>query len=52
MAGKRLSFSCHLRQGCLDRGAPCYGKDNDYVYGEWLGVSSHEITGLAEEGVI
>ena len=38
--------------GRIDRGAPCYGEDNDYVYGELLGMSSAEIKGLAEEGVI
>jgi crotonobetainyl-CoA:carnitine CoA-transferase CaiB-like acyl-CoA transferase len=38
--------------GRLDRGAPCYGEDNDYVYGELLGMSSQEIAKLAEEGVI
>jgi len=38
--------------GRLDRGAPCYGKDNRYVYGELLGMSSREIDTLAAEGVI
>jgi hypothetical protein len=38
--------------GRLDRGAPCYGEDNYYVYGELLGMSSQEIEALAEEGVI
>jgi hypothetical protein len=52
MAGERLSCSCHLRQSRLDRGAPCDGEDNDYVYGELLGMSSQEIKALAEEGVI
>ena len=28
------------------------GEDNHYVYGEMLGISSHEIRALAEEGVI
>ena len=37
---------------CLNRGAPCYGEDNDYVYGELLGMSAQEIKELAEEGVI
>ncbi len=52
MAGERPFFSCHLRQGRLDRRALCYGKDNHYVYGELLGMSSQEIKALAEEGVI
>jgi crotonobetainyl-CoA:carnitine CoA-transferase CaiB-like acyl-CoA transferase len=38
--------------GRLDRGAPCYGEDNHYVYGELLGMSADEIATLAEEGVI
>jgi crotonobetainyl-CoA:carnitine CoA-transferase CaiB-like acyl-CoA transferase len=38
--------------GRLDRGAPSYGEDNHYVYGELLGMSSAEINALAEEGVI
>jgi crotonobetainyl-CoA:carnitine CoA-transferase CaiB-like acyl-CoA transferase len=38
--------------GRLDRGAPCYGEDNNYVYGELLGMSSQEIEALAAEGVI
>jgi len=38
--------------GRLDRGAPCYGEDNRYVYGELLGMSDAEIDTLAAEGVI
>jgi len=38
--------------GRIDRGAPCYGEDNNYVYGELLGMSGEEIKTLAEEGVI
>jgi len=38
--------------GRIDRGAPCYGEDNNYVYGELLGMSGEEIKALAEEGVI
>jgi crotonobetainyl-CoA:carnitine CoA-transferase CaiB-like acyl-CoA transferase len=38
--------------GRIDRGAPCYGEDNAYVYGELLGLSSAEIKALADEGVI
>ena len=38
--------------GRIDRGAPCYDEDNNYVYGELLGMSSQEIKALAEEGVI
>jgi crotonobetainyl-CoA:carnitine CoA-transferase CaiB-like acyl-CoA transferase len=28
-----------------------YGEDNEYVFGELLGMSSQEIKALAEEGV-
>ena len=38
--------------GPVDRGAPCYGEDNEYVYGELLGLSSREIGTLADDGVI
>jgi crotonobetainyl-CoA:carnitine CoA-transferase CaiB-like acyl-CoA transferase len=38
--------------GRLDRGAPGYGEDNNYVYGELLGMSSKEIEALVDEGVI
>ena len=38
--------------GRIDRGAPMYGEDNNYVFGELLGMSSQEIEALAEEGVI
>jgi hypothetical protein len=52
MAGERLSCSSHLRQGCLDRGAPCEGELNDYASSELLGMSSQEIKAPAEESVI
>jgi crotonobetainyl-CoA:carnitine CoA-transferase CaiB-like acyl-CoA transferase len=48
----KMSASPGYIGGRLDRGAPCYGEDNDYVYGELLGMSSQEIKALAEEGVI
>lgn len=38
--------------GPLNRGAPNYGEDNEYVLGELLGMSTKEIAALAEEGVI
>ena len=38
--------------GPVNRGAPCYGEDNEYVYGELLGMSSREIRRLADDGVI
>jgi crotonobetainyl-CoA:carnitine CoA-transferase CaiB-like acyl-CoA transferase len=38
--------------GPVDRGAPCYGEDNEYVFGELLGISTREIRRLADDGVI
>jgi crotonobetainyl-CoA:carnitine CoA-transferase CaiB-like acyl-CoA transferase len=38
--------------GLPGRGAPCIGEDNEYVYGELLGMSAQEIKALADEGVI
>ena len=48
----KMSESPAYIGGRLDRGAPCYGEDNEYVYGELLGMSTQEIRALAEEGVI
>jgi crotonobetainyl-CoA:carnitine CoA-transferase CaiB-like acyl-CoA transferase len=48
----KMSESPAYIGGRLDRGAPCYGEDNDYVYGELLGMSAQEIKDMAEEGVI
>ena len=36
----------------MRRGAAVLGEDNDYVYGELLGLSEREIAELAAEGVI
>ena len=38
--------------GRPDRGAPTYGEDNEYVYGELLGMSTSRIAELAEDNVI
>ncbi|HYC24311.1 MAG TPA: CoA transferase [Candidatus Bathyarchaeia archaeon] len=38
--------------GPTGRGAPCYGEDNEYVYGELLGLPTREIAELATDGVI
>ena len=38
--------------GEIDRGAPCYGEDNESVYGELLGLSRDDLATLAEEGVL
>jgi crotonobetainyl-CoA:carnitine CoA-transferase CaiB-like acyl-CoA transferase len=48
----KMSESPAYIGGRIDRGAPYYGEDNHYVYGELLGMSSREIEELAEEGVI
>jgi crotonobetainyl-CoA:carnitine CoA-transferase CaiB-like acyl-CoA transferase len=48
----KLSESPAYIGGRLDRGAPCYGEDNEYVYGELLGMSKREIEQLAADGVI
>lgn len=48
----KLSESPAYIGGRIDRGAPCYGEDNEYVYGELLGMSSREIEALAADGVI
>ena len=38
--------------GLINRGAPCYGEDNEYVLGELLGHSTAEIRAMHDEGVI
>jgi crotonobetainyl-CoA:carnitine CoA-transferase CaiB-like acyl-CoA transferase len=38
--------------GPIDRGAPCYGEDNNHVLSELLGLSRSEIEELREQGVI
>jgi crotonobetainyl-CoA:carnitine CoA-transferase CaiB-like acyl-CoA transferase len=48
----KMSESPAYIGGRIDRGAPCYGEDNEYVYGELLGMSTQEIKSLAEEGAI
>jgi crotonobetainyl-CoA:carnitine CoA-transferase CaiB-like acyl-CoA transferase len=47
----KLSASPAYAGGRIDRGAPCYGEDNDYVYGELLGMTTAQIKALAEDGV-
>jgi crotonobetainyl-CoA:carnitine CoA-transferase CaiB-like acyl-CoA transferase len=48
----KLSESPAYIGGRIDRGAPMYGEDNEYVYGELLGMTTQEIAKLAEDGVI
>jgi crotonobetainyl-CoA:carnitine CoA-transferase CaiB-like acyl-CoA transferase len=38
--------------GPVNRGAPCYGEDNEYVYGDLLGMTQREIGRLIEQGII
>ncbi len=38
--------------GPIGRASPCYGEDNDYVYGELLKLSAQERAELEKEGVI
>jgi crotonobetainyl-CoA:carnitine CoA-transferase CaiB-like acyl-CoA transferase len=47
----KLSESPAFAGGRIDRGAPCYGEDNEYVYGELLGMTKREIADLAADGV-
>lgn len=48
----RMSETPAVVGGPLGRGAPIYGEDNEYVYGELLGMSNGEIADLAADGVI
>ncbi len=48
----KMSESPFYSPGRIDRGAPGFGEDNAYVYGELLGMSESEIAALADEGVI
>jgi crotonobetainyl-CoA:carnitine CoA-transferase CaiB-like acyl-CoA transferase len=47
----KLSESPAYIGGRIDRGAPCYGEDNEYVLGQLLGMSQAEIAQLAADGV-
>jgi crotonobetainyl-CoA:carnitine CoA-transferase CaiB-like acyl-CoA transferase len=38
--------------GPSNRGAPCYGEDNEYILTELLGYSASDVQRLAEDGVI
>ncbi|MEE9285962.1 MAG: CoA transferase, partial [Dehalococcoidia bacterium] len=48
----KLSESPAYVGGTLGRGFPCYGEDNDYVYGTLLGMPKSDQERLAEEEVI
>jgi crotonobetainyl-CoA:carnitine CoA-transferase CaiB-like acyl-CoA transferase len=38
--------------GAIDRGGPCYGEDDEFVYGEILGITQRELAELREDGAI
>ena len=48
----RLDATPGYSGGRINRGAPIYGEDNEYVYGELLGMSSAEIARLGTDGAI
>jgi len=48
----KLSETPSRPGGTLDRGHPCYAEDNDYVYGELLGLSAEERHALADQDII
>ena len=54
--GKTISDAAPIRlsdtPARYTRAAPVLGQDNDYVYGELLGMSEGELVGLKEQGVI
>ncbi len=47
-----FTYATVSQGGLTGRGAPCYGEDNGYVYGELLGLSPQERAELEREGVI
>lgn len=48
----KLSATPAYIGGPIDRGAPCYGEDNEFVLGELLGYSTQTIAKFSEDGVI
>jgi crotonobetainyl-CoA:carnitine CoA-transferase CaiB-like acyl-CoA transferase len=48
----KMSVTPSLIGGDMNRGAPIYGEDNEYVYGELLGFSPRELEELRRERVI
>ncbi|MCC7271367.1 MAG: CoA transferase [Alphaproteobacteria bacterium] len=48
----RMSDTPPYAGGPVDRGAPCYGEDNERILGEYLGMSKADVAKLAEEGII
>ena len=48
----RLSRTPAFIGGRIDRGAPCYGEDTDFVLSEYLGLSDREIGELRTDRVV
>ncbi len=48
----KLSRTPSYAGGPIDRGAPCYGEDNEYILGELLGLSATEVADLAAQGIL
>ena len=48
----KLSATPAYIGGPINRGAPGYGEDNEWVLTELLGMSHSDVERLAEEGVI
>ena len=48
----KLSATPAYAGGPIDRGAPCYGEDNEHVLSQMLGYSASEIQDLREQGVL
>jgi crotonobetainyl-CoA:carnitine CoA-transferase CaiB-like acyl-CoA transferase len=48
----KLSATPAYIGGPIDRGAPCYGEDNEYVLGELLGYPTERIRQFERDGVI
>ncbi|WP_255631557.1 CoA transferase [Caballeronia sp. dw_19] len=48
----KMSATPAYSGGVIDRGAPCYGEDNEHILEQWLGFSKSQIERLREEGVI
>lgn len=47
-----IPYKMSLTPGAIRRGGPAYGMDNDYVFGELLGLPSGRVAELRESGVI
>jgi crotonobetainyl-CoA:carnitine CoA-transferase CaiB-like acyl-CoA transferase len=48
----KMSATPPYAGGIIDRGAPCYGEDNEHVLTTLLGLSTDDVRTLAADGVI